>query len=194
MSSVIVWPFVGGNMLRLIVLYTALALCANGAAAADLASLRDGEMKKMVVFSQRLAPPEIPFVNELGDSRTLADYRGKVVLLNIWATWCAPCRKEMPDLDALAARETGEDFEVVTVAASSRDTQAKVASFFDRAGVTHLPRFIDDTERLSRALGLPGLPATLLLDRQGQIVAQLLGPADWSSPEAKVMIDALRAE
>ncbi|SOB94506.1 TlpA family protein disulfide reductase [Rhodobacter maris] len=180
-------------MLRLIVLYTALALSANIAAAADLAPLRMGEMKKLAVFSAPLAAPTLPFTDEAGNSRSLADYRGKVVLLNLWATWCAPCRKEMPDIEALAASENGADFVVLTVAASGRDTPQKVASFFERAGVTHLPRFIDATERLARAFGLVGLPATILIDRRGQVVAQLMGPADWSSPEAKAVIAALRA-
>lgn len=181
-------------MLRLIALYTALALCANTATAADLTPLKVGDMRKLAVFSEPILPPELPFVDETGQSRTLADYKGKVVLLNLWATWCAPCREEMPDIDALAAEMGGDDFEVLTVAASSRDTQEKVGSFFERAGVNNLPRFIDDTERLSRGFGLPGLPATMLLDREGQVVAQLLGPADWASPEAKAVIAALRAE
>jgi thiol-disulfide isomerase/thioredoxin len=181
-------------MLRSLVLYTALVLCANAAIAADLAPLRTGEMKKLTVFSQPLPTPEIPFLDETGASHALADYRGKVVLLNLWATWCAPCRKEMPDIDALQAEWGGEDFTVLTVASSNRDTTAKVASFFERQGITHLPRFVDATERLPRALGLPGLPASILIDRKGQIVAQLLGPADWTSPEAKAVIAALRAE
>jgi len=193
-SSVIVRPFVGGIMLRLFVLYTALALSANAATAADLSALRTGEMKKLVVFSEPLPLPEIPFVDEAGASHRLADYRGKVVLLNLWATWCAPCRKEMPDIDALQAELGGEDFTVLTVASSNRDTQVKVGAFFEKAGISHLPRLIDDTERLPRALGLPGLPASILIDRKGKIVAQLLGPANWTSPEAKAVIAALRAE
>ncbi|WP_444870601.1 hypothetical protein ACTTAL_16380 [Rhodobacter capsulatus] len=79
-SSVIVRPFVGGIMLRLFVLYTALALCANAAPAADLSALKQGEMKKLAVFTEPLALPEIPFVDETGTSHRLADYRGKVVL------------------------------------------------------------------------------------------------------------------
>lgn len=181
-------------MLRLLVLYTALALSANAAPAADLSALKQGEMKKLAVFTEPLALPEIPFVDETGTSHRLADYRGKVVLLNLWATWCAPCRKEMPDIAALQAEIGGADFTVLTVASSNRDTQAKVGAFFDKQGITVLPRMIDDTERLPRALGVPGLPASFLIDRQGQIVAQLFGPADWSSPEAKAVIAALRAE
>ncbi|WP_444452761.1 TlpA family protein disulfide reductase [Rhodobacter capsulatus] len=181
-------------MLRLFVLYTALALSANAATAADLSALKTGEMKKLAVFSEPLPLPDIPFVDETGASHTLADYRGKVVLLNLWATWCAPCRKEMPDIEALQAEIGGADFTVLTVASSNRDTQVKVAAFFEKQGITHLPRMIDATERLPRAFGLPGLPASILIDRKGQIVAQLLGPADWSSPEAKAVIAALRAE
>ena len=181
-------------MLRSLVLYTALCLCANAAIAADLSPLRQGEMRKLAVFETPLATTDLPFVDETGQSHTLAEYRGKVVLLNLWATWCAPCRQEMPDIDALQAEIGGADFAVVTVAASSRDTQTKVESFFARAGVTHLPRFIDETERMARAFAVPGLPASMLIDRQGRTVAQLFGPADWSSAEAKAVIDALRAE
>ena len=100
----------------------------------------------------------------------------------------------MPDIAALQAEIGGADFTVLTVASSNRDTQAKVGAFFDKQGITVLPRMIDETERLPRALGVPGLPASFLIDRQGQIVAQLFGPADWSSPEAKAVIAALRAE
>ena len=181
-------------MLRLIALYTALALCANTATAADLTPLKLGDMRKLAVFSTPVLPPDLPFVDETGQSRTLADYRGKVVLLNLWATWCPPCRKEMPDIDALAAEMAGEDFAVLTVAASSRDTHENVGRFFERAGIRNLPQFIDSSERLSRSFGIPGLPATLLLDREGQVVAQLMGPANWASPEAKAVISALRAE
>jgi len=95
---------------------------------------------------------------------------------------------------ALQAEIGGADFTVLTVASSNRDTQVKVGAFFEKQGITHLPRMIDATERLPRAFGLPGLPASILIDRKGRIVAQLLGPADWSSPEAKAVIAALRAE
>ncbi len=189
--SVIVWPFVGGNMLRLIVLYTALCLGANAAVAADLAALKTGAMGKLVVYDAPLATPaDLPFLDAEGGEHRLSDYRGKVVLLNLWATWCAPCRKEMPSLDRLQAAMGGEAFQVVTLA-TGRNSPAKIAAFFETAGVTQLPAFLDEKQSISRAMGVMGLPVTVLIDAEGREVARLIGGAEWDSPEAQALISAL---
>lgn len=177
-------------MLRLIVLYTALCLGANAASAADLSALREGEMKKLVVYEAPLATPELPFIDETGASHSLADYRGKVVALNLWATWCAPCREEMPALSRLQAALGGDRFQVVTLA-TGRNSQAKIAQFFEEAGVTNLPRFQDEKQTIARAMGVMGLPVTVLIDAEGREVARLIGGAEWDGADARKVIDAL---
>ncbi|MBD3786019.1 MAG: TlpA family protein disulfide reductase [Sphingomonadales bacterium] len=196
--SVIVKPFRGGNMLRLprlrlIVLYTALSLGANAAMAADLNALRAGDMKKLVVYEAPIALPEIPFTDETGAETSLAAYRGKVVLLNFWATWCAPCRAEMPELAALQQALGGDDFQVVTLA-TGRNPPAKIDRFFEEIGVTDLPKHRDEKQMLARAMGVAGLPVTVLIDRKGREVARLIGEAAWNAPEARAVIAAQIAE
>ncbi|OCX61037.1 thioredoxin [Thioclava sp. SK-1] len=177
-------------MLRLLVLYTALALGANGVMAADLSALKTGEMKKLVVYDDPLPVPELPFTDPDGAELRLQDYAGKVILVNMWATWCAPCREEMPELDALQAEMGGDAFEVLTIA-TGRNPPRKVDSFFEEAGVTHLPKFRDENQKLARAMGILGLPVTVLIDQNGQEVARLIGGADWASDDAKAVIKAL---
>ncbi|MFT3690421.1 MAG: TlpA disulfide reductase family protein [Paenirhodobacter sp.] len=176
--------------MRSLVLYTALSLCANSVAAADLAALKTGDMAKLVVYEEPLAVPELPFTDETGAERRLADYRGKVVLLNFWATWCAPCRKEMPGLDALQGTLGGADFQVVTIA-TGRNPQAQIDRFFREAGVTRLPRHQDERQGLARAMGVMGLPVSVLIDRDGHEVARMIGEADWNSEAAHRLIRAL---
>lgn len=180
-------------MLRLIVLYTALCLGANlgatSAMAADLAALKQGEMARLVVFEAPLPTPDLPFLDETGAERRLSEFRGKVVLLNLWATWCAPCRKEMPSLERLQTEMGGETFQVVTLA-TGRNNPAKIAEFFEQAGVSHLPRFTDASQSIARAMGVVGLPVSVLIDAEGREVARLIGGAEWDSPEAKALIAA----
>ncbi|MDF1620874.1 TlpA family protein disulfide reductase [Pseudothioclava nitratireducens] len=180
-------------MLRSLVLYTALALGANAAAAADLSALKTGEMNKLVVYEAPLPVPDLAFEDGMGGTTSLAAYRGQVVLVNFWATWCAPCRAEMPSLDRLQAQLGGNGFEVVTVA-TGRNPPPKIDRFFEEAGVARLPKFRDPKQQLARAMGVVGLPVTVLIDKNGQEVARLIGEAEWDSPDAKALIAALIAE
>lgn len=179
-------------MLRFLVLYTALALGANAAAAADLEALKQGDMKKLVLAESPAPAPDVAFKDPSGGDRRLADWRGKVVLVNFWATWCAPCRAEMPALDRLQAELGGDSFEVVTVA-TGRNALPAIDKFFDEAGVTRLPKFKDERQALARAMGVIGLPVTVILDAEGNEVARLIGEAAWDTPEAKALISALTA-
>ena len=111
------------------------------------------------------------------------------MLLNIWATWCAPCRKEMPTLDRLQAKLGGPDFEVVALS-MDRGGPDKVKKFFAEIGIEHLALNIDISGKAMFALGAPGLPMTLLVDRQGKEVGRLIGPAEWDSSE---MVDFIRS-
>ena len=131
---------------------------------------------------------ETRFQDGSGRHLTLADFQGRVVLLNIWATWCAPCRKEMPTLDRLQAELGGPDFEVVALS-MDRGGPELVKKFFTETGVTHLALNIDTSARAMFTLGALGLPMTLLIDRDGKEVGRLIGPAEWDSPE---MIEFLR--
>jgi thiol-disulfide isomerase/thioredoxin len=136
-------------------------------------------------FSMRTAPqalPEIRFENGEGETMSLADFRGSVVLLNIWATWCAPCRREMPTLDRLQAALGGPDFQVVALSID-RQGLPVVREFYDELGLETLGIYVDATGGAQRALSVLGVPTTLLLDREGNEVGRLLGPAEWDSPE-----------
>jgi thiol-disulfide isomerase/thioredoxin len=133
--------------------------------------------------------PEISFQNGDGQPRTLADFAGKVVLLNIWATWCLPCRTEMPTLDRLQAELGGPDFEVVALSVDRKGPDA-VRKFFDEIDVKHLALNIDTSNKAMFALGAVGLPLTLLIDREGKEIGRLIGPAEWDSPEMVAFISA----
>lgn len=177
-------------MLRFLVLYLALSLGANAAAAADLEALKAGEMRKLVVFEEPLPTPDLPFVDETGAERSLKEFHGKVILLNFWATWCAPCREEMPSLDRLQAEMGGARFQVVTLA-TGRNPLPKIQKFFEEAGVTRLPMFKDEKQSIARAMGIAGLPVTVIIDAEGREVARLIGGAEWDAPEAKAILQAI---
>lgn len=177
--------------------YTALALGAitpAGPARADLAAaagLREGDMKKLIFQETPQPVPSVAFqlADDAGEA-TLEDYRGKYVLLNFWATWCAPCRKEMPQLSELQSEFGGDDFEVLTLA-TGRNSPTGISKFFDEIGVTNLPRHQDPKQALASQMGIFGLPITVLIDPEGNEVARLRGDADWASESAKAIIAAV---
>lgn len=141
-----------------------------------------GEMS-MFVFKAPQGPAEFVFKNDQGQDTTLGAWKGKVVLVNLWATWCAPCRKEMPDLDRLQAELGGDEFEVVAISLD-RGTDRKPREFLREIGVKRLKLYHDPTARIGNKLQAIGLPATLLLDRDGKEIGRLVGPAKWDSPDA----------
>lgn len=173
--------------------YTALVTGANtvAAAGADILSLRDGDMKKLIVHETPIATSDAAFdLEDDGGKGSLADYRGKYVLLNFWATWCAPCRKEMPQLEALQKEFGGDMFEVLTIA-TGRNSPEGITRFFAEAGIDSLPRHQDPKQALASQMGVFGLPITVIMDPEGREVARLRGDADWSSESAKAIIKAL---
>ncbi|MEQ6250083.1 TlpA disulfide reductase family protein [Sulfitobacter sp. HNIBRBA3233] len=180
--------------ISLAIVYTAIALGTSPAWANDadtILPLRDGDMKKLAVHETPQATSGAAF--ELADgagTATLADYSGKYVLVNFWATWCAPCRKEMPQLSELQREFGGEDFEVLTIA-TGRNSPQGIQKFFDDIGVDNLPRHQDPQQQLASQMGIFGLPITVLLDPQGREIARLRGDADWSSDSAKSIVKAL---
>jgi thiol-disulfide isomerase/thioredoxin len=181
--------------LRSALLYTALVFGANAAAAdtAALEALREGDMQKLVFHAEPVAAGVMPFTDALGAEHRLADWQGKVVLLNFWATWCAPCRKEMPMLDALQTEFGGEDFAVVTIATGRNSVQG-IRRFFEEVGVANLPVLLDPQQELAREMAVFGLPITVILDREGREIARLRGEADWVSDSAKSILSALIAD
>ncbi len=175
------------------VLYTALALGANVAFAetSALEALRDGSMKKLM-FVDPVEVSQVVFTDPEGGEHRLSDWQGKIVLVNFWATWCAPCRKEMPMLDALQSEFGGNDFEVLTIA-TGRNALAGIRRFFEEVGVTGLPIFLDPKQELARDMAVLGLPISVILNRDGKEIARLRGDADWDSDSAKAIIAALIA-
>ena len=176
-------------------LYMGFGLLANMASGQDLAALealRDGDMRKLNLHAEPERGSETIFFSEDGTEMTLADLEGQIVLLNFWATWCAPCRKEMPQLSALQADLGGDDFQVVTVA-TGRNPLPAMQMFFDEIGVDNLPLHTDPRQALARDMGVLGLPVTIILDREGQEIGRLQGDADWASDSAYAIIEAIIA-
>ncbi|NKX43051.1 TlpA family protein disulfide reductase [Roseibacterium sp. KMU-115] len=165
---------------------------ANAAPAQDLSALLIGEMRGLVVHEEPVAASALPFLRADETEGSLADYAGRYVVLNFWATWCAPCREEMPSLQALQTRLGGEDFAVVTLATGRNPPQA-IRRFFEETGVTDLPEHRDINQQIAREMGVFGLPITVILDPEGREIARLRGDAHWDSPEAIALIEALLA-
>lgn len=183
------------NRLRVCVALAGLAvLAASGAgiylASGDRAATRDVPRPDGVGWASAPQPvSEIRFLDAKGKSLSLADFRGKVVLLNLWATWCAPCREEMPTLDRLQKELGGPGFEVVALSIDSGGAAA-VRRFYDEIGVRSLALYVDPSVQATGKLRAVGVPTTLLLDREGGERWRKTGPAKWDSPE---IVESLRA-
>jgi thiol-disulfide isomerase/thioredoxin len=134
--------------------------------------------------------PELTFLDGEGNEVSLADFRGDVVVLNLWATWCAPCRREMPSLDRLQA-ELGDDGLRVIALSLDRGDVAKVRDFFAELGIANLSIYQDPKAAVGRELDALGLPTTIVIDRAGQEVGRLLGPAEWDSADAIALLRTL---
>ncbi len=180
------------RVLRLAVLYTALAFGAIPAFAdmAEIEALREGDMKKLVFHSAPQPVSEETFTDAAGTVTSFADYEGKYLLVNFWATWCAPCRKEMPSLDRLQAELGSEMFEVVPIA-TGRNPKPSLDKFFAEAEIMNLPILLDPKQTLARDMAVLGLPITLIVDPEGNEIARLRGDAEWDSDSAKAIVKAL---
>jgi thiol-disulfide isomerase/thioredoxin len=147
-----------------------------------------GQMQEFVLLKQRAPAPVTPFLDGDGGMHHFTDFTGKVLLVNFWATWCAPCIEEMPSLARLNDQLAGPNFQLLTI---SQDRGGKsVAEPFlrERLGLPNLDLFFDPKLKLGRELGLRGLPSTYLIDQQGRLVGGMAGSAEWDSPEAVEMI------
>ncbi len=162
---------------------------AESGAQGPLAGLNKGAMAAFVIKPTPEALPAVAFAGADGAPKSLSDWRGKVVLFNIWATWCVPCREEMPMLDKLQAELGGENFEVVAVNID-RGGSGKAAKFLTETGASNLELYTDPSGKLFSVVRAVGMPTTLLIDRDGREIGRLVGPADWGSPEAVALIKA----
>lgn len=149
---------------------------------------RVGAMRDFRPMMPRVEAPELVFADADGKDRKLSDFRGKLVLLNLWATWCAPCVKEMPSLERLQAKRGGDRFLVLALS-QDRGGLFQVRQFYEAQGLDGLDIFVDKTMASARALKAGALPTTLLIDPEGREIGRLVGAAEWDAPEAIAYID-----
>ena len=135
----------------------------------------------------------IDFDDGEGRAHSIADFKGKVVVLNIWATWCIPCRKEMPALDRLQARLGGPDLEVVAVSID-RGGRDIVAKFYAETGIRNLAIYIDASGQAVPTLAAVGLPTTLIINRRGYEIDRIIGPVEWDAPEVDEFLQRIVAQ
>lgn len=168
----------------------AIWTAASGQDRQEIADLRTGDMRKLVVHEtpREVNAPAIALPD--GSQAMLEDYLGKAVVLNFWATWCAPCRKEMPSLAALQS-ELDESEAVVLAVAVGRNDPADVERFLSETGAENLAIAYDPKQAFASSFGVLGLPATILIDPDGNEVARLTGDADWSSDSAIAIVAAI---
>lgn len=192
----VIWLGIGAAGLLYVILSAALSgkpqeAGRHGGAAAILSDprLQVGEMADFVYAAAERTAPAETFLHE-GRQVSLAEFRGKTVLVNFWATWCAPCLKELPSLDALEQELGGEDFAVVAIAADPKGPQA-AQEFLDRLNLKNLKLYADPTLSFTIATGGSAvLPLSILYDAHGREIGRYTGEADWSSAEAKALMRA----
>lgn len=165
---------------------------AGGDSAAWLKEYAVGQMANFTVLEDLGPVPAVSFVDETGASRSLNDWKGKVLLVNLWATWCGPCRHEMPSLDRLQVEMGGDQFEVLAISLDRGGLDLPKA-FYEEVGVEHLVLLNDATARTGVALGAFGMPTSVLIDKDGNLIGRLVGPAEWDHEDAKALIRAVLA-
>lgn len=166
---------------------------ASRSLAERLKPLAKGELAAIGVSNAPKPPPEIVFNGPDGETRTLKDFQGRTILVNLWATWCVPCREEMPALDKLQAERGGKDFEVVAVNVDTRNAE-KPKTWLRENGIHNLAYYADPAGKVLQVLQksghVVGLPTTLIVDPSGCEIALLKGPAEWASPQALAFVKA----
>jgi thiol-disulfide isomerase/thioredoxin len=183
---------IAASLIAAALVYTGAGAPANAQtlgpeARAELEALRSGEMRKLNLHAQARPAGDDTFLDADGAERRLSDWNGTVRLVNFWATWCAPCRVEKPSLDRLAAEFEGEDFAVIAVATGRHDPEG-IERFNREVGVETLATYLDEPSALARSMGVPGLPVTVLLNREGEEIGRLMGGAEWDTEPARAII------
>jgi thiol-disulfide isomerase/thioredoxin len=162
-------------------------------AAARLAPLARGELAAFAVAEQALALPDLAFRDASAGERHLSQWRGRTVLLNLWATWCVPCRREMPALNALEQKLGGPRFEVVAINIDTRDSN-KPRAWLRDVGVDKLGYYADPSAKVFQDLKIigraAGMPTTLLVDPAGCEIGTIAGPAEWASADGVELVTA----
>lgn len=159
----------------------------RAALSAEDPSRLQGWMAQFIHYTPARPAPDTPFLDESGKFVTFQALKGKVALVNFWATWCAPCLREMPSLDLVATMLAQEDFMVAAVSID-RDGAKTARAFLEKIGARQVRLFLDPKMELAGSLGVRGMPTTFLVDRQGHVVGALTGLAEWDSPEAVALI------
>lgn len=156
----------------------------------EMAGYLTGELVDFELLPPQAARTGTSFLKADGSTTGLEDYRGKVVLLNLWATWCAPCLHEMPTLDRLQGAMGSDEFEVLAVSVD-RGEIGKSELFLKRTGAEHLILLVDETRKLNFDFKAYQLPTTILLDREGREIGRIAGDVVWDSPEVKAFLKAV---
>lgn len=157
--------------------------------AALLQDLAKGDVSNFTISKTPKPVSDLPFADGKGNAVKLSDFKGRLILVNFWATWCAPCRHEMPSLDALQASLGAADFEVVAISLDRGGLPA-ASKFLGEVKAQNLGVYVDSKNRIGREMGAFGLPLTVLIGRQGQEIGRMAGPAQWDSPDAQALIRA----
>jgi len=168
----------------------AAAPAAAGGVSKDLAT---GPLAAFLIHPEPKPLPDLAFQDGTGKALKLSDWKGRVALVNLWATWCAPCRKEMPDLAKLEKEMGSDQFEVVAISVDRKGAEAS-AAFLKDTGVDNLKLYVEPSTRIVNDVQSAGLPASILVDRQGRELGRILGPAAWASPEAQALVKAALAQ
>ena len=158
---------------------------------AQLQHMREGDMRKLLIHDAPKPAVEAEFFNPNGGAATVQDFAGKVTVVNLWATWCPPCIKEMPALDRLRQALSDDPRVDVVPVNTARRGRAKAMDFLEENKLYALEPWSDERNALPRAIGVLGLPTTVILDPQGREIARLQGAAVWAAPEADAILRRL---
>lgn len=179
----LLWARIIGSAVALIVAITA------GRASADACTGPPGSLGNFDAAAAGAPAPDAPYLDADGNEHMFAEHQGEGLVVNLWATWCAPCVEEMPALDALNAALEGSGIRVLPLSADFKGADA-VRPFFARNGIAALPVLIDKRGRLAQAFGVPGLPTTILIGADGREKGRVLGVAEWDDADSIAFIKA----
>ena len=147
----------------------------------------EGQVQNFIITNAALPAPPMTWTDADGANISLADFRGKVVMVNFWATWCAPCLRELPSINELQAKLAGDDFTVVAINIDKEGKQV-AEPFATRLGLDRLDLYLDPALVVARAMGVQVMPTTIVYDREGREIGRLMGGAEWNSPEAIALL------